>query len=158
MRSPPPPLSPVRGRLPARLAATGSRSRRLRKTTPSATASFPPWRKRTIPSATVSSPMRKRISMIPSATALMSPAPLAGPAAATAPASPTKGMRTFSGLAVPVPNAGPIRIARIVPNARIVRARLALPTSRVRNAALWEFRRNSMCCGTALWSSIRTKP
>ncbi|MFQ8735929.1 MAG: hypothetical protein ACLSAH_07750 [Bilophila wadsworthia] len=46
------------------------------------------------------------------------PALLAGPAATTAPASPTKGMRTPSGLAVPVPSVVRIRIARIVPNVR----------------------------------------
>ena len=157
--------SPVRGRLPVRPEATGNRSRRLRKTTPSATVSFPQWRK-TTPSATVSSP-RKRISTTPSATASMSPALLAGPAATTAPASPTKGMRTPSGLAAPVPSAVRIRIARIVPNVRsalsaktvrIVRARLVLPTSRVRNAAPWKLRRSRTCCGTARWSSIRTKP
>ena len=148
--------SPVRGRLPVRPEATGNRSRRLRKTTPSATVSFPQWRK-TTPSATVSSP-RKRISTTPSATASMSPALLAGPAATTAPASPTKGMRTLSGLAAPVPSAVRIRIARIVPNVRIVRARLVLPTSRVRNAAPWKLRRSRTCCGTARWSSIRTKP
>ena len=92
---------------------------------------------------------------------------LAGPAATTAPASPTKGMRTPSGLAAPVPSAVRIRIARIVPNVRsalsaktvrIVRARLVLPTSRVRNAAPWKLRRSRTCCGTARWSSIRTKP
>ena len=157
--------SPVRGRLPVRPEATGNRSRRLRKTTPSATVSFPQWRK-TTPSATVSSP-RKRISTTPSATASMSPALPAGPAATTAPASPTKGMRTPSGLAAPVPSAVRIRIARIVPNVRsalsaktvrIVRARLVLPTSRVRNAAPWKLRRSRTCCGTARWSSIRTKP
>ena len=90
-----------------------------------------------------------------------------GPAATTAPASPTKGMRTPSGLAAPVPSAVRIRIARIVPNVRsalsaktvrIVRARLVLPTSRVRNAAPWKLRRSRTCCGTARWSSIRTKP
>ena len=110
---------------------------------------------------------RKRISTTPSATASMSPALLAGPAATTAPASPTKGMRTPSGLAVPVPSVVRIRIARIVPNVRsalsaktvrIVRARLVLPTSRVRNAAPWKLRRSRTCCGTARWSSIRTKP
>lgn len=83
------------------------------------------------------------------------------------PASPTKGMRTPSGLAAPVPSAVRIRIARIVPNVRsalsaktvrIVRARLVLPTSRVRNAAPWKLRRSRTCCGTARWSSIRTKP
>ena len=74
------------------------------------------------------------------------------------PASPTKGMRTLSGLAAPVPSAVRIRIARIVPNVRIVRARLVLPTSRVRNAAPWKLRRSRTCCGTARWSSIRTKP
>ena len=88
-------------------------------------------------------------------------------AATTAPASPTKGMRTPSGLAAPVPSAVRIRIARIVPNVRsalsaktvrIVRARLVLPTSRVRNAAPWKLRRSRTCCGTARWSSIRTKP
>ena len=41
---------------------------------------------------------------------------------------------------------------------RIVRARLVLPTSRVRNAAPWKLRRSRTCCGTARWSSIRTKP
>ena len=95
------------------------------------------------------------------------PALLAGPAATTAPASPTKGMRTPSGLAAPVPSVVRIRIARIVPNVRsalsaktvrIVRARLVLPTSRVRNAAPWKLRRSRTCCGTARWSSIRTKP
>ena len=95
------------------------------------------------------------------------PAPPPGPAATTAPASPTKGMRTPSGLAAPVPSAVRIRIARIVPNVRsalsaktvrIVRARLVLPTSRVRNAAPWKLRRSRTCCGTARWSSIRTKP
>ena len=110
---------------------------------------------------------RKRISTTLSATASMSPALLAGPAATTAPASPTKGMRTPSGLAAPVPSAVRIRIARIVPNVRsalsaktvrIVRARLVLPTSRVRNAAPWKLRRSRTCCGTARWSSIRTKP
>ena len=115
---------------------------------------------------TVSFP-RKRISTTPSATASMSPALPAGPAATTAPASPTKGMRTPSGLAAPVPSAVRIRIARIVPNVRsalsaktvrIVRARLVLPTSRVRNAAPWKLRRSRTCCGTARWSSIRTKP
>ena len=118
------------------------------------------------PRGTVSSP-RKRISTTPSATASMSPALLAGPAATTAHASPTKGMRTPSGLAAPVPSAVRIRIARIVPNVRsalsaktvrIVRARLVLPTSRVRNAAPWKLRRSRACCGTARWSSIRTKP
>ena len=157
---------PRQGRLPVRLAATGNRSRRLRKTTPSATGSFPLWRKRTMLSATVSFP-RKRISTTPSATASMSPAPLDGPAATTAPASPTKGMRTPSGLAAPVPSVVRIRTARIVPNVRtalnaktgrIVRARLVLPTSRVRNAAPWKLRRSRTCCGTARWSSIRTKP
>ena len=152
-------------RPPVRPEATGNRSRRLRKTTPSATVSFPQWRKTTL-SATVSFP-RKRISTTPSATASMSPALLAGPAATTAPASPTKGMRTPSGLAAPVPSVVRIRIARIVPNVRsalsaktvrIVRARLVLPTSRVRNAAPWKLRRSRTCCGTARWSSIRTKP
>ena len=101
------------------------------------------------------------------ATASMSPALLDGPAATTAPASPTKGMRTPSGLAAPVPSVVRIRTARIVPNVRtalnaktgrIVRARLVLPTSRVRNAAPWKLRRSRTCCGTAHWSSIRTKP
>ena len=156
---------PRQGQAPRPPEATGNRSRRLRKTTPSATVSFPQWRK-TTPSATVSFP-RKRISTTPSATASMSPALLAGPAATTAPASPTKGMRTPSGLAAPVPSVVRIRIARIVPNVRsalsaktvrIVRARLVLPTSRVRNAAPWKLRRSRTCCGTARWSSIRTKP
>ena len=87
--------------------------------------------------------------------------------ATTAPASPTKGMRTPSGLAAPVPSVVRIRTARIVPNVRtalnaktgrIVRARLVLPTSRVRNAAPWKLRRSRTCCGTARWRSIRTKP
>ncbi len=66
-----------------------------------------------------------------------------------------------------VPSVVRIRTARIVPNVRtalnaktgrIVRARLVLPTSRVRNAAPWKLRRSRTCCGTARWSSIRTKP
>ena len=94
----------------------------------------------------------------------MSPCAPRPPRRNDGPRIPYEGNEDAFGLAAPVPSAvriddrpdRPERQERPLSakTIRIVRARLVLPTSRVRNAAPWKLRRSRTCCGTARWSSI----